>query len=136
MERRRVLKSILAFLGTTSLVSLLYPLARFFTPPGLITASKKLTFKRSEIPPGTAKDVIFNDTPIVIINRRGKGFIALSRECTHLGCLVGYDKDENLLVCPCHAGLFTAEGSVISGPAPSPLQQYPLTINADTIILG
>ena len=126
----------LTFLGLTSLASLLYPLARFFTPPGLIATAKKLVLKKTEIPPGAAREIIFQNQPVVIINRPGKGYIALSRECTHLGCLVGYSKEKNQLICPCHAGMFDLEGNVLAGPAPNPLPRFPLEVTADTVILG
>ena len=95
-----------------------------------------LTINKDEIPTGTAKEFFFNETPLVVINRRGSGFIALSRVCTHLGCLVGYDKFNGKLVCPCHAGEFDLEGRVLSGPATKSLQRYSLKITADQITIG
>ena len=136
MERRNILKKILAFLGATSFAALLYPLIKFFNPPGSIGNANKVVIKKADIPPGTAKEVIFNDSPAIIINRKGKGFVAFSRVCTHMGCLVGYNKVGQELVCPCHAGVFNLEGNVMSGPAPRPLPKLLLKITADTVTLG
>ena len=136
MERRKILKTSLAFLGTTTLISFLYPASKFLVPPRSKTKDAHVTINKDEIPPGTAKEITFNETPLVIINRKGSGFIALSRICTHLGCLVGYDVFNNKLVCPCHAGEFDLEGNVLSGPATKPLPRYPLKITADQITIG
>lgn len=136
MERRQLLKTSLAFLGTTTLISFVYPASKFLVRPKSSMPDAPLTINKDEIPTGTAKEFVFNETPLVVINRRGSGFIALSRVCTHLGCLVGYDKFNDKLVCPCHAGEFDLEGRVLSGPATKSLQRYPLKITTDQITIG
>ena len=49
------------------------------------------------------------------------GFLALHRECTHLGCTVPWSTAEKLFVCPCHASTFDITGGVSGPPAPRPL---------------
>ncbi|MEN8232369.1 MAG: Rieske (2Fe-2S) protein [Thermodesulfobacteriota bacterium] len=136
MERRQLLKTSLAFLGTTTLISFVYPASKFLVPPKSSAQDAQVILDKDQIPTGTAKEVIYNDVPLVIINRRGSGFIALSRVCTHLGCLVGYDSFNNKLVCPCHAGEFDLEGNVLSGPATKSLKRYPLKISSKQITIG
>jgi cytochrome b6-f complex iron-sulfur subunit len=56
--------------------------------------------------------------PVVLV-RDDQGVYAVSRVCTHLGCIVqpspsGFD-------CPCHGSRFGPDGIVIKGPAPKPL---------------
>jgi cytochrome b6-f complex iron-sulfur subunit len=58
----------------------------------------------------------------------GGGFLALSRECTHLGCTVPWVADENRFVCPCHASAYDIRGDVLSAPAPRALDLYPVRI--------
>ncbi len=55
-------------------------------------------------------------------------FIAFSMNCTHLGCPVRWLPDANLFMCPCHGGVFYADGQVASGPPPKPLNQYPVRV--------
>ena len=136
MERRQLLKTSLAFLGTTTLISFVYPASKFLIPPKSSAKGAQITIDKDQIPLGTAKEITYNDIPLVIINRRGSGFIALSRVCTHLGCLVGYDSFNSKLVCPCHAGEFDLEGNVLTGPATKSLQRYPLKISAKQITIG
>ena len=136
MERRQLLKTSLAFLGTTTFISFVYPASKFLIPPKSNAKYTQITIDKEQIPLGTAKEITYNDIPLIVINRRGSGFIALSRVCTHLGCLVGYDSFNSKLVCPCHAGEFDLEGNVLTGPATKALQRYPLKISAKQITIG
>jgi len=56
------------------------------------------------------------------------GFMALSRNCTHLGCAVPWVADAQRFVCPCHASAFDIRGDVISPPAPRALDRFPVSI--------
>ncbi|MEJ2314069.1 MAG: Rieske (2Fe-2S) protein [Nitrospirota bacterium] len=136
MQRRSFLKSVLAGLGAAAVAVLGYPVMRFLAPLRSAVATEKLAISKTDIPSGDAKEVIYNDKPIIVINRRGKGYIALSRVCTHFGCLVMYDKEQGRLVCPCHAGIFTLEGNVVSGPPPRPLERIPIEVTGDMIFVG
>jgi cytochrome b6-f complex iron-sulfur subunit len=137
MKRRRFLKIVLAFLASITLLSFFYSLLKFLVAlPARTAEAKKLIIRKSEIPSGDAKDFIFRNTPAMIINRSDKGFIALSRVCTHLGCLVEYNRGKQRLICPCHAGSFDLEGNVLSGPPPKPLSVIPLRIDGENIVIG
>lgn len=56
-------------------------------------------------------------------------FIAFSISCTHLGCPVRWLAEAELFMCPCHGGVFYADGTVASGPPPRPLSQYPARVH-------
>lgn len=138
MTRRNILKTLLSFLGSVTVVSFAYPLVRFLAPLKGTTHADKVVIKKSELIAGTAKNITFKNKPIMIIHRlgAGKGMIALSRVCTHLGCLVYFDKSEQKIICPCHAAKFSIEGNVMSGPAPKPLERIPLQVEAERVIVG
>ena len=72
---------------------------------------------------GDAKMVQIAGKAVIVI-RNASGFKAFSASCTHLGCLVSWDREKRSLLCPCPAAVFDADGGVVSGPPPSPLPAY------------
>jgi nitrite reductase/ring-hydroxylating ferredoxin subunit len=58
-------------------------------------------------------------------------FLALSSVCPHLGCRVHWEPHNARFFCPCHNGVFDAEGKATSGPpadAGQRLPPYPLLV--------
>lgn len=72
--------------------------------------------------------------PGVIVQLADGTFVAFDAICTHAACTVEWDATDRLLVCPCHEAIFDAEhgAAVLGGPAPAPLAQLPLVIDAAT----
>ena len=136
MRRRTFLQSSLAILGTISVASFAYPLLRFLAPPSDANKEKKVMLTKKKIPVGTSRVILVNEKPVIVINQQGKGFVALSKVCTHLGCLVEFDVARNLLICPCHAGTYDLEGNVLSGPPPRPLSKIPLKVEGEQLVIG
>lgn len=137
MKRRSFLKTILAFLGSITFFSFAYSLVKYLASlPTARANDKKVLISKSDIPSGEAKNISFGNIPAVVINRPEKGFIAFSRVCTHLGCLVDYNRNKQVFLCPCHAGVFDLEGNVVSGPPPKMLHIIPLRIEGGNIVIG
>jgi Rieske Fe-S protein len=55
-------------------------------------------------------------------------FEAHSRICTHEGCDTAVRN--NRFECPCHGSIFAADGSVLQGPAATPLPQLAVQFDA------
>jgi menaquinol-cytochrome c reductase iron-sulfur subunit len=51
-------------------------------------------------------------------------FTAFAVNCTHLGCPVNWRADAELFMCPCHGGVYYADGTVAGGPPPQRLVTY------------
>jgi menaquinol-cytochrome c reductase iron-sulfur subunit len=62
--------------------------------------------------------------------------IAFSPRCTHLGCAYHWEQRAAVFECPCHGSTFSITGEVLSGPAPRPLDQYPVKMEGDRLWLG
>jgi cytochrome b6-f complex iron-sulfur subunit len=63
-----------------------------------------------------------------LVRLQDGGFLALHRECTHLGCTVPWDTEQGRFTCPCHASAFDIMGQVLKTPAPRPLDYYVVRI--------
>ncbi|KUL69085.1 MULTISPECIES: FAD-dependent oxidoreductase [unclassified Streptomyces] len=50
----------------------------------------------------------------------------LSARCTHLGCIVSFNRAEQAWECPCHGSRFAPDGAVVQGPAVRPLPRRDL----------
>jgi cytochrome b6-f complex iron-sulfur subunit len=57
----------------------------------------------------------------------------ISAKCTHLGCTVDWNADEQTFICPCHGSRFDALGNVVNGPARDPLRLIAVATNQDRI---
>jgi cytochrome b6-f complex iron-sulfur subunit len=59
------------------------------------------------------------DASYLIVSPEGKiEDYALNAVCTHLGCVVPWNKAENKFMCPCHGSQYNNQGKVVRGPAP------------------
>ena len=67
------------------------------------------------------------------IARTPDGILALWQKCTHLGCAVPWVEEEKQFHCPCHGSLFNELGEVTSGPAPRPLDLFPVDIRSGEV---
>ncbi len=71
--------------------------------------------------------IIELDGKQVAVHRDTEGRLhAVSAICTHLGCVVGWNGVDRTWDCSCHGSRFGLDGSVIHGPAVSPLEKKSL----------
>jgi len=99
------------------------PVVSYFCPPKLeeMPSEPVLVCSEDELPVGESKTVKFGRYPAIVVHL-DSGLKAFSAVCTHFACIVKWNAAQKRLDCPCHDGFFSAaDGSVISGPPPSPL---------------
>ena len=86
----------------------------------------------SEVPVGGGK--ILTDKKIVITQPQAGTFDAFTAVCTHQGCIVT-TVSGGTINCPCHGSKFSiANGSVVNGPASSPLAPISIKVQGTSII--
>jgi glycine/D-amino acid oxidase-like deaminating enzyme/nitrite reductase/ring-hydroxylating ferredoxin subunit len=77
---------------------------------------------REDIAPGEGA-IIRDGMSHVAVYRDPHGNLQeCSAVCTHLGCVVQWNSGEKSWDCPCHGSRFAVDGSVLNGPAASPLK--------------
>ena len=131
--RRSFLGGLLA-LGTSAVGALLaLPLARFTLDPLWRTTSEVLW---SDIGAATSFTAIAapmkvqvaieqrdgwrtmrSEKPVYVVKGQN-GPRVLSAVCPHLGCSIGWNDAKGQFICPCHNGVFAADGTLVSGPPP------------------
>ena len=88
----------------------------------------------SEIPVGGGK--VFPAEKVVVTQPSAGEFKAFSAVCTHLQCVVD-QVASGTIDCPCHGSQFSVKnGSVVAGPAPSPLPAQSIRVAGGKITLG
>lgn len=119
------------FLGTSIgalLASIFYPVARFLSPPEV----PESTTNRVEAGPTNDAEFLdkgfkiirFGNEPVIVIRLGADDFRAFSAICTHLACIVDFQKDWPRIWCYCHNGWYDVQGQVVSGPPPRPLPPF------------
>ncbi|OHB25941.1 MAG: cytochrome B6 [Desulfuromonadaceae bacterium GWB2_53_15] len=134
--RRNFLGICLGGLATLAAAAVSFPVFRYLAPRSSKVTNGKVTILEKDMPEGEAKFFEFAGSSAVLVRKRGGELTALSAVCTHLGCIVQWEKDKQDFLCPCHAGRFTPEGVVISGPPPKALTKIPFVVTNGTITVG
>ena len=88
----------------------------------------------SQVPDGGGK--IIDGKNIVITQPQAGSFRAFTAICTHEGCIVS-NVSNGTINCPCHGSKFSIkDGSVVNGPAPSPLAAIAIKVEGTSIFQG
>jgi len=127
--RRRFLAAAWYFLGGALLLEAGWIAAGFFRPrrgrheagASIVVAGPVDRFEKGSV-------TAFQNGGFYLARLDDGGFLAMSRECTHLGCTVGWDAEQGRFVCPCHASVYAIDGAVLKAPAPRPLDLFPVRI--------
>lgn len=70
----------------------------------------------------------FRSGQLYLVRMKDGGFLALSIKCTHLGCSIRWNEEQEKFICPCHSSEFDIKGNVLNPPAPTALDSYPVII--------
>ena len=133
---------IAAALGVPAAVYLLFPpkirQADPWAEVGEITSlaansPTEMTFRRNRT---DGWKITSEKATVWVVKHPDSSITAFGPQCTHLGCAYHWDEGKTEFICPCHNSFFSIDGSVISGPAPRPLDRYETKIDGRKLLLG
>jgi cytochrome b6-f complex iron-sulfur subunit len=130
------------FLGVAWAASLVFlfgqagvSLFQFFKPriePGTF-GGKVVAGQLGEFEPGTVSHI--SKGRFYITRLEDGGLVALWQRCTHLGCTIPWSENESTFLCPCHSSVFNPVGEVMSGPAPRPMDLFPIELVEGQVVV-
>jgi cytochrome b6-f complex iron-sulfur subunit len=150
MQRRTIMNLIVLGGVSVPLGWLLFGFVSFFIPPGggsggaLIAKDAKgnvVTFegwlKDNEVGSRKLVQGIRGDATYLIVTEDKKiEDYALNAVCTHLGCVVPWNRAQKKFMCPCHGSQYDSTGKVVRGPAPLSLALAHVGDDAGTVTLS
>ncbi len=80
--------------------------------------------------------VTSSQDPGILVHLSDNKFVAYDAVCTHAGCTVQYDPNQQVIYCPCHGAEFDPANNaqVLGGPAPVPLTSVAISIDSSGAI--
>jgi len=129
------------FLGTSvgaMMLSVLYPVSRYVSPPDIPEAqtSRVVAAREGDLKPNSGKIFRFGSLPGLLVRTSEGNYKAFSATCTHLNCTVQYKDDTRQIWCACHNGIYDLTGHNVSGPPPRPLEEYVVNVAEGDIVVS
>lgn len=102
----------------------------------------------SEFPVGETKLIMFQNPfsdpwdgetakiPAYVRRSAPDEFTVFAINCAHLGCPVRWFSGSQLFMCPCHGGVYYADGSRASGPPERGLFTYELKVQGGKLLIN
>jgi Rieske Fe-S protein len=137
VPRRRFLNGFLGGTFAALGAAVLYPVARFLSPPHVAEAAtnRVLAGKVPELAEKTWKIFPFGSEPGILVQTGPGEYRAFSGTCTHLSCTVQYEDDSKRIWCACHNGWYDLNGRNVAGPPPHPLERYEVNVVGEEIFV-
>ncbi|MDP3988342.1 MAG: Rieske 2Fe-2S domain-containing protein [Candidatus Levybacteria bacterium] len=66
---------------------------------------------------GEGKVIEINGEQAAVSKDDNGNITAVSAVCTHMECIVEWNKNQKTWDCPCHGSKFSKDGKVLQGPA-------------------
>lgn len=140
VSRRRFLTGLLAIPAAGAVTAPVVAIGQYVYPPDSLLqppAPKKVA-KVADLKLWEGHTFDYNDLPAVLVKTGENEYVSYYLKCTHLGCSVEVPKgslEGKQLICPCHGGVFDAQGNNVSGPPPKPLPRLAVTVENGEIIV-
>jgi menaquinol-cytochrome c reductase iron-sulfur subunit len=72
---------------------------------------------------------------VYVVRSDANNVKVMSNICTHLSCIASWHSELGHYVCPCHDAHYALDGTVVSGPAPRPLDKYETKIESGNLLI-
>lgn len=84
--------------------------------------------------PASAPSSLPAGDPAVVVKLTSGGYACYDTVCTHNGCRVEWDPQDDVLLCPCHGAAFDPNNhaAVLGGPTNQPLLELPIVVDHAT----
>jgi len=140
--RRRFLAKINLWAGAALSAIVAVPIISYLLEP-IVAATPNIWEDLGSVdnyPVGNTKLVSFVDvgsvpwsgktqtTGVYVRQAPANVFIVWSENCTHLGCPLNWIPSAQIFECPCHGGVFYANGAVAAGPPPHPMLRHKVRV--------
>ena len=129
MTKRNFLKYVVNSLIYISTISLIYPAIKFI----FYNTKKMIKYK---IPLKRITKIHKVTNPALFIVKKDKEIEVFDAHCTHMGCILNFDKRKSQFTCPCHKSKFDINGKRLSGPAKRDLDKITYKIEKDILKIG
>jgi Rieske Fe-S protein len=127
--------------GTAALgAAAAWPLAAYVGSPPSAPLPDYIVIPQSDhdLQPGGSRFVAFGPIPALLVkppeeDSELRVFVGI---CTHLDCNVGYNREENNILCACHEGIFDVDGNVLSPPPTVPLRTFHMAYRGTDLVIA
>ncbi len=137
IKRRRFLKNIFSGIGILALAETTYLIFNYLKPGSSKEKEETIYFEAGEINSFKINSITsFKNRGFFLARLKDGNFIALSAQCTHLGCILDFDAKANQLICPCHSSIFNIEGRVLQSPATKNLNRLEVKIDKQKVLVN
>ncbi|MFA6570072.1 MAG: Rieske (2Fe-2S) protein [Bacteroidota bacterium] len=136
-KRREFLNYLLGGSLAAWLVSIAYPIYNYLEPPKVeeVKVSSLKVGKVNDMEKDSGKIVKFGNKPVLVLRTTTGEYRAFAANCTHLDCIVQYNKNYGQIYCACHNGRYDLNGKNVSGPPPAPLEKFNVAIKGEEVII-
>jgi Rieske Fe-S protein len=135
-SRRDVVSLAVGGSAVAFAAAVVVPVARFVEPRPRPTAGPTPVGRLDEFPLGSARTVLVDDRPVLVLRGQDGQLQAFSALCTHLQCVVGWSAERNQIECPCHRGAYSRDGKNLAGPPPRPLDTLGIVVSDGLVIVS
>lgn len=118
-----------------------YPVYRYLVTPArrakAAGAVTEVSIPLADLPQvGEAMMFRFGVRPTLLIHKSADEYVVLDAVCTHLGCTVQFQPEQDRIYCACHSGVYDPDtGANRAGPPPSPLKRYQVEVQDEAILV-